>query len=455
LTVGKSIANGVVLYRDIYEQKGPWLYFIHIIAYLISNSTFIGVYFIEVASGTLFLIFAYKIYEMYCPKLAISFIPLTAFLIYIGKSFSHGDSVEELCLPIFAFTLYILLKFIKYRSFNRPFLTSLVIGFLCGVVFLMKFTLMGFYLVFCLFFLVTLIIEKKWRLLCRIIPGYFAGVILSFIPVIIYFGINHAFSDFIKVYFYNNFFLYSTNSGILHSMIYILVATASTLAHNFQYSILIIIGFIMLLFSKSKEIKRSEKIVLYFLAVITTIFIYIGGRKYVYYGLILAVFLLPALGVIGQFLENKLFKNIKKITVVYAAAALLVFCTLASFFVSPNVYLMKIKKSDLPQYEFSSIILSKKDPTLLTYGTMDDGFYLAANIVPNCKYFGALSIPLPEISEGQKSYVENHKVDFIVAAQNMDQQFILSNNYHLVDTASLNYEGSAFTYCLYELNSIK
>jgi hypothetical protein len=211
----------------------------------------------------------------------------------------------------------------------------------------------------------------------------------------------------------------------------------------------------MLLFSKSKEIKRSEKIVLYFLAVITTIFIYIGGRKYVYYGLILAVFLLPALGVIGQFLENKLFKNIKKTTVVYAAAALLVFCTLASFFVSPNVYLMKIKKSDLPQYEFSSIILSKKDPTLLTYGTMDDGFYLAANIVPNCKYFGALSIPLPEISEGQKSYVENHKVDFIVAAQNMDQQFILSNNYHLVDTASLNYEGSAFTYCLYELNSIK
>mgnify|MGYP000054928960 FL=1 len=40
-TVGKAMMNGKVLYKDIYEQKGPVLYFIHGIAYLISKTSFL------------------------------------------------------------------------------------------------------------------------------------------------------------------------------------------------------------------------------------------------------------------------------------------------------------------------------------------------------------------------------------------------------------------------------
>ena len=58
-TVGKSIANGSVLYRDIFEQKGPLLYFVYVIAYWISANTFLGAYFIEIAFGVIFLFFAF------------------------------------------------------------------------------------------------------------------------------------------------------------------------------------------------------------------------------------------------------------------------------------------------------------------------------------------------------------------------------------------------------------
>ena len=41
-TMGKGMMNGRVLYRDLYDHKGPLLYFIHGIAYLISNKSFLG-----------------------------------------------------------------------------------------------------------------------------------------------------------------------------------------------------------------------------------------------------------------------------------------------------------------------------------------------------------------------------------------------------------------------------
>ena len=41
-TVGRATLNGQVMYRDIFEQKGPWLYFIYMLASLISGSCFSG-----------------------------------------------------------------------------------------------------------------------------------------------------------------------------------------------------------------------------------------------------------------------------------------------------------------------------------------------------------------------------------------------------------------------------
>ena len=50
LTVGRVMRAGGVLYRDIYEQKGPTLYLIHALAACLSDSGFVGVYVMEVLS---------------------------------------------------------------------------------------------------------------------------------------------------------------------------------------------------------------------------------------------------------------------------------------------------------------------------------------------------------------------------------------------------------------------
>ena len=47
-TVGKSMFHGIVPYKDLFEQKGPLLYFIYGIASIISFKSFLGVFILEV-----------------------------------------------------------------------------------------------------------------------------------------------------------------------------------------------------------------------------------------------------------------------------------------------------------------------------------------------------------------------------------------------------------------------
>ena len=46
-TVGRVMKDGGVLYRDIYEQKGPLLYLIHALAACLSDTSFWGVYIMD------------------------------------------------------------------------------------------------------------------------------------------------------------------------------------------------------------------------------------------------------------------------------------------------------------------------------------------------------------------------------------------------------------------------
>ena len=64
-TMGKGIFNGKIPYKDLFEQKGPLLYLIYGIGYLISHDTFIGIFILECVSYTIFSYFLYLISKNY------------------------------------------------------------------------------------------------------------------------------------------------------------------------------------------------------------------------------------------------------------------------------------------------------------------------------------------------------------------------------------------------------
>ena len=93
-TMGKSMMHGIVPYLELFEQKGPLLFFIYGIASLISNSSFIGVFILEIISYTIFLFYIDKIIKIVIPeKYSYILLPILSLLILSSRSFTDRKSV--------------------------------------------------------------------------------------------------------------------------------------------------------------------------------------------------------------------------------------------------------------------------------------------------------------------------------------------------------------------------
>ena len=102
-TVGRGITHGLVPYRDLYDQKGPLLYFVYALAALISEDSFLGVFVIEVLLFALFLYYGGRIAELLSEKPCAFWLAAAGLAVGIPLSpaFSHGGSAEEFFLPVF------------------------------------------------------------------------------------------------------------------------------------------------------------------------------------------------------------------------------------------------------------------------------------------------------------------------------------------------------------------
>lgn len=444
-TVGKSMFHGKVLYRDIVEQKGPLLYFIHALASLLSFDSFIGVFCFEVLAGTGFLFVSYKTLRLYASEMSsVLFLPVMAVLMASSAAFCHGDSAEELCLPLLAYSLYTLLRFLKMGGPKKPLLTFIGNGFLCGCVFFVKYTLLGPFIAFGLMLFSLGILKRDWRFLRELVFGFALGLILSALPWLLYFGLTGSVPDFIRVYLYDNIFSYADRRGFPG----VFLSLGKFSRDNLVCALIILSGTLYLLFSLHGKAPLSEKIGLILAECLTGILIFIGGRDYPYYGLVLNVFLASCAGVLlSLFHPIKTGDALRRLFPALCALTLAI-CASAAFFLTPNRYLMGVKKSAMPQYRFAQIIDCKSAPTLLNYGFLDGGFYTAAKVVPNCKYFCTLNVSLPEAEAEQLSAIKNGQFDFVVTRDQILSGACLSE-YRLIDSASFYFEDSSHTYYLY------
>ncbi|MBQ8135296.1 MAG: hypothetical protein IJ192_12965 [Clostridia bacterium] len=440
-TVGKSMVNGKVLYRDIFEQKGPLLYMLHELTYLISSTTFLGVYFVEIIACFIVLIFSGKIIRLFREGSVVFAVYPLAALLYSSLSFCSGDSAEELCMPLMIYCFYTGMKAVRTDKKITP-LQALVCGITLGIVLWVKFTMLGFYIGFILAFVVLYIRQKRIKEIFISALSILGGVLLSTVPVIIYFAKHNAFSDLFEVYFYDNMFLYSTGSDtnpILKAIINLFTGLATFAGYNTFGFLFLIFGFITL-----KKYQNKNCLFLFScLAVSTFFFSFVGGRTYSYYSLVMSVF--SPVGMVGicDLCEKKFvkLKDTKKKYSVFAVSIV------AAFLLCQNTYLMFCSKDDMPQFKFYETIVKTQNATLLNYGFLDGGFYTVSGIVPNCKYFCELNVEYDEMYRTQKEYAEQGKVDFIVT-KDEKPEFAL---YECVDTCEFRYWFGTSSYYLYKV----
>ena len=160
-TVGKSMMNGLVPYRDLLEQKGPLMYFLYGLCWLVSHQSFLGVFLLEIIEAFFFLLFSYKTTFLIIKRRVIILIPFIALFTYASRSFAQGGgSAEELCLPFLACSLWQIIGFETDKE-KISKISLFILGFTAGCVFWIKFSLIGMYVVWFLYHSCNCIRNKK------------------------------------------------------------------------------------------------------------------------------------------------------------------------------------------------------------------------------------------------------------------------------------------------------
>lgn len=424
-TVGRAWADGAVIYKDIFEQKGPLLYLINMLAAKIISTSFTGIFVFEVLAFAVTLFFAYKILALYVnPAWALPVLPLIMAAMCNSVSYAGANTAEEFCVPMLAALLFILLSYYKNgypRAMSGGYLA--VNGFLAGCVLMIKYSMLGFWFGFmAAYFFVAIFALHKVRHAFAACFIFLGAMALSTVPWFIYFALKGALREFIETYFVINITAYPAG-GLLSSVL-------DSPASFFAFAIVcravgaaVVLGALLLVFSNAFAGKAKAASRLHCLSVMlfgVLLSMTSSCVTYVYYFYIFMPFAFIPFIRLCCVIDGCITKvNGKKLAVCCGAASAAAVCLMMALTVRYNVNYnqRRLDSRELPQYSFAEYINSTEDAVILNYGFLDGGFFLASGELPQFRFFEHQNIPYDYFRtcrDEQNRYIAEGLPDYVI-----------------------------------------
>lgn len=380
MTVGKAWANGRIPYRDIFDHKGPIIYFIDMIGFTLVNNGKNGIFIIQIFLMFLTSCAAFKIINDFTNSNFTSILGSLVFLFVIKINYTTGNTVEEICLPFLGWSTYGLLRYFKKKDIEHPIWWAFFYGITTGVCLYTRATnimpICGFIIVIS----IKLIYNRKVRNLIKNALMFIAGVIVVLLPFIIYFFVNGALGDMLyDVFIYNVEYMKKSSSWVVN-------AGKDTLDNLLRYYLLyfILIGLIAVYHI------LKEKTLFYGSLITFGIETYVFFRGYLWgqYPLVCAF---HAIMLFAGLFELKNKEREKKGLVTSILLGLLIIITIR---IPQYVYDIQVAKKEYgvrTERAWDKLVdrIPKEDlDSLIVYGNNQlKEFYLLNDIIPMYKYY--------------------------------------------------------------------
>lgn len=403
ITMGNGMLAGKAPYKDLFEQKGPIVYYLFAIICSFGNP-YINVFILEVICVSLFLFFSYKIMIKFTSQFRSIIGIVILCLIYTTSSFFvvGGGAVEEFCAPIFAWFLLVFFEYIfdkKDISFKRAF----IIGILLAILFLTKFTLV---IMPAIILLIWFIVKLRQRDVKRTFLSVLF-MLISFISIfllsLIYYFIKGAISDLFKVYFYDNLFLYKTDLNITYNLNLIFVECFVGIAF-------VIFGFVIYIY------KYNRKAINFAILVLSYFIILLFSGNFSYYFQPLLVFSSVGVAYLIEYISKIKFNFIfRKLSLILT----IVICFALCFPFGNVTNELTWQKDDYIHFQIAEDIADYgiENPSLFCYKMWDYGFYNVTGIIPSEKYFANNLFDednFPEMYTAFYEAIEQKRNDFVL-----------------------------------------
>lgn len=201
--VGRGITSGKVMYRDFYDLKGPYFFFIEALGQLICKGR-TGAFIIQLAALFASASLIWNISLLFVNKSKSSFILVVFYFCHISTLWG-GNTLEEFMLPISLSCLYLTCKWYTEsedrEDFNVPTHIPLLLGISFGIIALSKISISGVVLGICATVMFFLLKRKYFGKFFLFLLYWLLGIALAALPMILYFAYNKCLLDMIKCVF--------------------------------------------------------------------------------------------------------------------------------------------------------------------------------------------------------------------------------------------------------------
>lgn len=369
--IAKEMLNGKVLYKDLFDIKGPFIFFLYLIPSIIGTN--LGVYIIDVLIYSMSCFLMYK--TMGKNNLSI-FERLIYFLIILSCiTITYVPLIPE---SIMFLTISYINYWVTTKKYLNPTNLELIFcGILTGLIFWLKFSMGTFIAVIYLYFLL-----KNKKIKNIVYPA--VGMLLPTVIVLGYFIYHNALADMFNTYF--------------------ITSTKYSIKSLEAYELAIILGFMLViavfLFINLKR-KNKENILLlisYEIFVISS-FILTKHHFLYYYIPFISIFSIVSV-------------SIKKYKSMIAPVLSMFLCSLLAFNI---INIFNIKKEQEVYRQFAEDVNYEVESIsgLFIMATHIQGYL--DNI--NYKYFFFPSLPhvsAPELWDTVREDITNKKIEYVV-----------------------------------------
>lgn len=407
--MGKGMLEHKIIYRDLFDHKGPIVYIINAIAFIISNKY--GLFIIEFIIFYIGTIFVYKTSRIVLSK-KLSIIVNLLYMLISFRYFYGGNYTEEYAITFMSIAMYFIIKILYNKEIDKK-IYWIIIGATFTINLLIKPTYISIWMAFGIVQLISSIKDKKIKELIKNIGYMIIGILIISVPIMLYLIINNAVSSFIDAYIDMN--MKYSNSSILKRIKSF--AELSTRYKYNQYLLMMLISNIVLLFSK-KINKRTKSFVTLF-SVVSLILTAWAPNVYSHYLIQLSPCAILESIFLGYIIEQKIrekgilnYKVIRELPINFIYICVIIVVTLNVFKITSEhkgIFLKQIKLHKILVEKINEVNnYIDEDDEILVLGN-NSYYYLLFDKQPEFKYF--FQYPIIEYDEKIREETEKYIIE--------------------------------------------
>ena len=215
ITMGRGMLSGKIMYKDLFDHKGLYMYFLNFLGAL-SGRSLMGLFIVETVFMFACAMIVYALFSMYASQ-KVSFAGMQIFLLFALRhgNMEGGNLTEEYTLVFQLFSVYLVARYLNSGRTAHPAPYMFLHGIAAGIVLFLRPNMIMMWGAVAILVGVDLLGHKDFRGFLRNLAAGLLGMLAGTAPVILYLVVNDAVKDAVFAVFTYNTIYTASGTGLL------------------------------------------------------------------------------------------------------------------------------------------------------------------------------------------------------------------------------------------------